>query len=589
MSSARAASTPSSEDRQRLIAWRRGFVFVATVALSIALLGPLWRAAGGILALIAAAPIAWIAFLAVNAAVAAALIARRRPLGTVSPFHACAEWGAARPTPLRLRLAIVCCIRHERVDAVMTRLAAIRESLEASGDSDKLDFFVLSDSTEPAAVAAEEAGFAAARTELAGCGQAIYRRRAAPDHFKGGNLRDFVDREGRRYDAMAVLDADSVMDGATILAHARVLQAAPRIALLQSLILPAAGRTLYTRWLRFAAETTVRSHYLGHAWWQADAGPFGGHNALVRLDAFRDACALRSAPPPFTGPILGHDHWEAAQLSAAGWEVRLWPHRVGSWEDYPVHLMEHAGRDRRWARANLQYIGLAAAPGLRAINRFHLGHLASSPLAAVAALGVLLAFPVFWAPAATGAALLWALIGLALAPKVIGAWDVARHGPGLRAYGGPGRFAASLALDLLATLLVAPTMIVAVGLGLVGAFLGRPAQWPTQDRDARVLPLAQAAAGLWPVSAVGATVALSLAAAAPEALLWAAPLYLGPLLAVPLASLGASARWGDRARRAGLFLIPSETEPPAVLDRIARDDRAAPHRPPVTSRIAPDT
>ena len=51
---------------------------------------------------------------------------------------------------------------------------------------------------------------------------------------------------------------------------------------------------------------------------QGATGPFWGHNAIVRLRAFAESCALPElrGKPPFGGHILSHDYVEAALLAA---------------------------------------------------------------------------------------------------------------------------------------------------------------------------------------------------------------------------------------------------------------------------------
>jgi membrane glycosyltransferase len=58
------------------------------------------------------------------------------------------------------------------------------------------------------------------------------------------------------------------------------------------------------------------------------AGPFWGHNALIRIAPFREHCRLPTLPDG--SAILSHDHVEAARLHAAGWAVRVVPEDGGS-------------------------------------------------------------------------------------------------------------------------------------------------------------------------------------------------------------------------------------------------------------------
>jgi membrane glycosyltransferase len=62
----------------------------------------------------------------------------------------------------------------------------------------------------------------------------------------------------------------------------------------------------------------------------------------------------------------------------------------------------------------------------------------------------------------------------------------------------------------------------------------------------------------------GVSLALSV-----DLLPWVAPVVVGLLLSIPLSVLTARASLGMRAARAGLFLIPEESEPPRLLERAA--------------------
>ena len=100
---------------------------------------------------------------------------------------------------------------------------------------------------------------------------------------------------------MIVLDADSLMSGEAILRMVRVMQAAPRVGILQSLIVGRPADSGFARIFQFGMRHGMRSHTAGQAWWQGPSGPFWGHNAAVRLQPFVAHCAMPvlPGPPPF--------------------------------------------------------------------------------------------------------------------------------------------------------------------------------------------------------------------------------------------------------------------------------------------------
>ena len=62
-----------------------------------------------------------------------------------------------------------------------------------------------------------------------------YRRRPENKHKKAGNIADFVTRWGGAYESMLVLDADSHMDGKTLITLARAMEADPKLGIIQTL------------------------------------------------------------------------------------------------------------------------------------------------------------------------------------------------------------------------------------------------------------------------------------------------------------------------------------------------------------------
>jgi membrane glycosyltransferase len=96
--------------------------------------------------------------------------------------------------PLQLRIAVVMCLRNEDPDRALARLTEVRRSIDETGQGAAFEVFALSDTDHPAIAAAEEAAFHALRPVL-GAG-AVYRRRAANEGWKAGNIRDFLRRWG---------------------------------------------------------------------------------------------------------------------------------------------------------------------------------------------------------------------------------------------------------------------------------------------------------------------------------------------------------------------------------------------------------
>ena len=158
-------------------------------------------------------------------------------------------------------------------------------------------------------------------------------------------------RWGGRYDQMVVLDADSVLSAETIRDLSARMNADPDLGLIQTMPILVGGETIFARLTQFAGRVYGPMIARGVSAWSGDTGNYWGHNAIIRVAAFAQACGLPrlSGKPPFGGTILSHDFVEAAALCRAGWKVRLDHDLRGSYEGCPPTLLDMAARERRWA------------------------------------------------------------------------------------------------------------------------------------------------------------------------------------------------------------------------------------------------
>ncbi len=95
---------------------------------------------------------------------------------------------------------------------------------------------------------------------------------------------------------MLPLDADSLMDGATIVRLVRIMQAHPKLGILQSLVVGLPSQSAFARLFQFGMRQGMRPYTMGSAWWAGDCGPFWGHNAMVRIAPFAEHCHLPILP-----------------------------------------------------------------------------------------------------------------------------------------------------------------------------------------------------------------------------------------------------------------------------------------------------
>src|SRR5690606_29448725 len=156
----------------------------------------------------------------------------RDPLASVIPLVQ-----RARPDdPVFLGVAVIMTVRNEEPARAFLRLRTIKESIDTTGYGERFDYFVLSDSTRPDVIHDEEVEVLGWKRKFGDGGHLVYRRRELNTGFKAGNVRDFLDRWGAEYDIMIPLHADSLMSGNSILRLVRIMQANPRLGILQSLV-----------------------------------------------------------------------------------------------------------------------------------------------------------------------------------------------------------------------------------------------------------------------------------------------------------------------------------------------------------------
>lgn len=494
--------------------------------------------------------------------------------------------------------AIVVPIFNEDPARVVNGVEATCQSLLASGQGAAFDLFLLSDSNDPAVIAAEEEAVRGLQARMPGTVRTRYRRRPANIGRKAGNIADFCQRWGSRYEYMVVLDADSAMEGSTLVELVRLMEANPRTGLIQTMPLPVRQQSLFGRFQQFANAVHGPMLASGLSFWQGDAGNYWGHNAIVRVRPFMEHCDLPVLPgrPPLGGEILSHDFVEAALLRRGGWDVWLLPHLGGSYEELPANLIDYAKRDRRWAQGNLQHLRLLATPGLHGVSRLHLLFGAVAYLASLFWL-LMLAAGTGAAIAASSAlegggnglvvpeslrmpiahALLGVTLVLLLLPKMLGV--------GLAVFsraadfGGARRLVSSGVIETVFSVLIAPLMMAFHSLFVGAVALGRNVTWTAQPREGRVVPWAEAWRRTGMFVAAAGSWAVLVAWLAPGFFWWLAPVLGSLLLAPALVRWSSSQRAGSWMRRRGLLLAPSELASSPVLETLHRLETAVPIAP----------
>lgn len=498
----------------------------------------------------------------------------RNPIAQAAPFLNDGHLGdeeARRGGAVTIETAVLMTLRNEDPERALARLKTVKASLDATGEGHRFAYFVLSD-TQIAEIARREEAAVAAWQHTQGDGaRIIYRRRTTNTGFKAGNVREFCETYGRDFELMLPLDADSLMTGSAILELVRVMQAHPKIGILQSLVVGMPSASPFARIFQFGMRFGMRSYTMGQAWWVGDCGPFWGHNALVRIAPFTEHCRLPILPgsPPLGGHVLSHDQVEATLMRRAGFEVRVMPFEAGSYEENPPDVLEFIDRDVRWCQGNMQYVKLLGLPGLLPISRFQLLWailmfigipawtlmIALSPFAAREALATV------DFPTGSAKALYVTFLLIYLAPKIAGLLDAALTKGEIARFGGQLRFWTSAILELIFAFLQGAVTTIRTSIFMVGLLFGRSILWSGQKRDAAGLSWRAAANALWPQTLFGAVVTAALLYVSPIVCVWSLPMTAGYLLAIPFAVVTASPALGRGMQRLRIAAIPEEIVP----------------------------
>ena len=482
--------------------------------------------------------------------------------------------------PVTMSTAILLCIRNESPERMIRNLEPMLAGLDIDGCGERFNLYVLSDTSDAKIAGDEEACFAAFAARWRDRVAITYRRRTANTGYKAGNIREFCERWGGKHDFAVTLDADSFMTADAVLRLVRIMQADPKLGILQGLIVGLPSTSAFARVFQFGMRLGMRSYTIGSAWWQGDCGPYWGHNAVLRLKPFIAHCALPVLSRNGTEDrhILSHDQIEAVLMRAAGYDVRVLPQEDLGWEENPPTLLEFIRRDLRWCQGNMQYWRFLSLPGLKPVSRYQLAlailmFIGSPAWIGLLVLGTLaMAFadtPASFIRADAGMTLLVCVLVMWFSPKIASAIDILLRPELRRAFGGTGLFIINYGIETVYSILLCPILWFGHTIFLTGLLFGREIGWIGQTRDDHAVPFTQALHNLWPHTLLGCAALGLLAVTQPAAIPYALLLAAGPALAIPFAMMTAWPLLGSFAARVGIGRLPEETERPAVLLALA--------------------
>jgi len=491
------------------------------------------------------------------------------------------------------KVALLVPVYNEAPADVFGNAAAMLRELARGRSPDAFTLFVLSDTRDQEIAAAEERAFWALR---AGCPEGLevyYRRRAENTDKKVGNLTDWIEGWGGGFDAMVVLDADSLMSGAAIRQLAHEMAADRDAGLIQSFPVLIGAETLFGRMQQFSNAVYGWLQAEGLALWSGREGNYWGHNAIIRTRAFAESARLPHLRSLLGGKrlILSHDFVEAGMLRRAGWTVRFQPRMGGSFEETPQTVVDYALRDRRWCQGNLQHLRLLTARGFHPITRFHLLQGAVAFLLSPAWFLLILIwawvgtmpaadapyfsaanplYPVWPESGPNGLVLLGVIYGMLLLPKLLGAVALGLRAEIRAAYGGALPFMVNTLFEVVLSVLFAPVMMVQQTVAVLRAVLGSSGAWVPQNRSDDGYGWRALLRFHWLETGLGVAMLAGILSGAVS--LWVLPVAASLVAAVPLSWLGSQklTRWGNMWCR---LESPQSLREPRVV-RVARGERA---------------
>ncbi len=512
---------------------------------------------------------------------------REQPQDTGQPATAAGDPG------LLPRTALLFPVCDEDIARVAAGVRVTHDSLKRAGCLEAFDFFLLSDSRDPARCCQEEtAWFILAQT----CGdfdRIHYRHRIRNTGMKSGNISDFLEQWGAAYRYMVIFDADSIVTGSALLELVRRMERDPKAGIIQTHTTIVRAETLMGRLEQFMGRLCGGLLSAGVRYRNPGDGYYYGHNAIVRVSAFMENCRLPRLPwrEPLGGQIYSHDVVEAALMRRAGFEVNIADDIEGSYEESPATLPDSVRRHRRWCQGNMQNFWLLFSRDLPRPSRLHLlrgiltymnsvlwlSYLIISTLVVVQFVHshLSLVTAAGFAPfnhlslKVHGAILFALLLLLLLSPVVLSLLALAANPGRRRAFGGLGRAAAGSAFTILVFAALSPLLMMWFSAIIVSLFRGRSGGWAGQNRAPNQrLSFSDAARSHGWITAIGAIWSALAYAVSPSFFRWMLPILTPLVLSIPVSMLLSSPAVGLWLRKHKILLAPEETRPPTEVSAL---------------------
>lgn len=495
-------------------------------------------------------------------------------------------------TPLTTKTAVLMPVYNESSVDVFANLSAMAESLHETGRGEHFDIFVLSDTTNPKVWVEEEKMWLETKQSMPAEINLYYRRRAKNVARKSGNIEDFCNKWGAKYDFMIVLDADSLLNGETMVKMAQLMQANPKTGIIQAPPMCLNGRSLFARVQQFAGKLYGPIVSAGLAYWQVGDSNYWGHNAIIRVKAFIECCGLPvlKGRAPFGGHILSHDFVEAALIRRGGWAAWLLPELKGSYEECPPTMIDFATRDRRWCQGNMQHLKVLVSKGLHPVSRVHftigvMSYLSSPIWLCFLLVGLMIALgreffpPVYFQDVRTlfpvwpifdkiGTIALFILsMFMLIFPKFLGLIIYLLENRDSKKIGGRGGAVKSVLVEIVISALSAPIMMMFQSKFVFDIFAGNDVGWATQNRGDKGTSFKEAVTRhIWH-TLLGIVTTIVIWFYAHSLFWWMLPITIGLMLSIPISMISSRVAVGKWFKERQYFIIPEEAEEPRILRR----------------------
>lgn len=511
---------------------------------------------------------------------------------------------ASTQTPIQSKVALLFPVYNEEPKRFFNGIRTTYRELEKAGQLEHFSFFVLSDSNKPNHWIEEETQWLELIDELQARGRLHYRHRASNLNQKSGNVSDFCRRWGSHFDHMICFDADSLMSADCITKLVRLIEANPKVGIIQTMPGLFGGKTLFARLQQFANRIHGELSGAGLNFWQLSEGNYWGHNAIIRLAPFIESCTLPElpGPKPLGGRVLSHDFVEAALMRKAGYEVWLAYDITDTFEEVPPTLIDFAQRDRRWCQGNLQHGWIALFGKIPFLNRVHMLNGIYAYLAAplwLTFLGVSTLAAYSWQSSgltlmirpgkffisprdiqAHGLVVLGITLALIFLPKLFTVIRLLFEVSFRKRFGGAIKATASIGLEVLAFSLLAPALMLFHSAFVLATLTGKKVTWSTQNREGVThtgwMNALRAHAGHSLVGLLWAILAWQID---PTLFYWMSPVLLGWVAAAPLSVFTSHTDAAKWLSRQGYLKTPEELNPSAVIQTLRALEEIETHEP----------